>query len=141
MAPGSQIHGTWIANFTRKSVSYEPVCPRDMIDSGAQIKNSSHSSAPRSFAHGEPRCHAPCAAKSIAKVVYVNTFRSVWYVITYAMWNPDSEIQNFFATLGARHVGLHVRKEAFRRMFRKAVGCDWTKQTWLATLSGCYKLT
>ena len=36
-----------------------------------------------------PRCHAPKTAKSIANVIYVNNFRSVWYSSTRAIWNQD----------------------------------------------------
>ena len=44
----------------------------------------------------ELRCQAPATAKSIANVIYVNTFRSAWYSPTRVTRNQDLRILNYW---------------------------------------------
>ena len=74
--------------------AYNVSCTAGRRISPARLSENSVWQAPRRHRIEELRCHAPSTAKSIANVIYVNTFRSVWYSSPRVTRNPDRGILN-----------------------------------------------
>ena len=69
----------------------------------------------------ELRCHAPATAKSIANVLYVNTFRSVWYSSTRVTRNRDRGIRNCWQYPGPGTIGCIHRLHALQGLCKIAI--------------------